>query len=198
MALGGPSARAARSSSSTTRPRKPGCSDRRGTPTTPRCRWIRSSPRSTRTWWDADGPTTSRARRARRRAQPTWRSSAIRSCLRNSASLLEAANAKQPVPFEFDRSYAAPGHPLQYYCRADHYNYARYGIPAVALSRGEHLDYHQVTDEAAVHQLSGSGARVEDGVRRGDGDRERGPSAEARRCKTDESARALPTVASAS
>jgi hypothetical protein len=51
------------------------------------------------------------------------------------------------VPFEFDRSYAAPGHPLQYYCRADHYNYARYGIPAVALSRGEHLDYHQVTDE---------------------------------------------------
>ena len=39
-------------------------------------------------------------------------------------------------------------HPLQYYCRADHYNYARYGIPSVALSRGEHLDYHQVTDEA--------------------------------------------------
>ncbi len=63
------------------------------------------------------------------------------------ASLLEAANAKQPVPFQFDRSYAAPGHPLQYYCRADHYNYARYGIPAVAFSRGEHLDYHQVTDE---------------------------------------------------
>jgi CO dehydrogenase/acetyl-CoA synthase alpha subunit len=37
---------------------------------------------------------------------------------------------------------------LQYYCRADHYSYARYGIPSVALSRGEHLDYHQVTDEA--------------------------------------------------
>ena len=64
------------------------------------------------------------------------------------ASMLEAANARQPLPFEFDRTYAAPGHPLQYYCRADHYNYARYGIPAVALSRGEHLDYHQVTDEA--------------------------------------------------
>ncbi|HEX4685113.1 MAG TPA: M28 family peptidase [Gemmatimonadaceae bacterium] len=64
------------------------------------------------------------------------------------ARALDAANARQPVPFEFDRSYAAPGHPLQYYCRADHYNYARYGIPAVALSRGEHLDYHQVTDEA--------------------------------------------------
>jgi hypothetical protein len=64
------------------------------------------------------------------------------------AAALDAANARQPLPFEFDRSYAAPGHPLQYYCRADHYNYARYGIPAVALSRGEHLDYHQVTDEA--------------------------------------------------
>jgi hypothetical protein len=61
--------------------------------------------------------------------------------------LLEAANAAQPVPFMFNYSYDAPGHPLQYYCRADHYNYARYGIPSVSLSRGEHLDYHQVTDE---------------------------------------------------
>ncbi len=60
---------------------------------------------------------------------------------------LEAANAAQPVPFVFNYAYDAPGHPLQYYCRADHYNYARYSIPAVAFSRGEHLDYHQVTDE---------------------------------------------------
>ena len=62
--------------------------------------------------------------------------------------LLEAANAAQPQPFKFNYAYDAPGHPLQYYCRADHYSYARYGIPSVALSRGEHLDYHQVTDEA--------------------------------------------------
>jgi hypothetical protein len=48
----------------------------------------------------------------------------------------------------FDYTFDAPGHPLQYYCRADHYNSARYGIPSVAFSRGEHLDYHQVTDEA--------------------------------------------------
>ena len=60
---------------------------------------------------------------------------------------LEAANAAQPKPFVFNYAYDAPGHPLQYYCRADHYNYARYSIPAVAFSRGEHLDYHQVTDE---------------------------------------------------
>jgi hypothetical protein len=62
--------------------------------------------------------------------------------------MMEAANARQPLPFVFDYTYDQPGHPLQYYCRADHYSYARYGIPSLALSRGEHQDYHQVTDEA--------------------------------------------------
>lgn len=68
---------------------------------------------------------------------------------REFGDTLEAVNARQPLPFRFNYEYDAPGHPLQYYCRADHYNYARYGIPATALSRGEHLDYHQVTDEPA-------------------------------------------------
>ena len=62
--------------------------------------------------------------------------------------LLEAASARQASPFRFDYSFDAPGHPQQYYCRADHFSYARYGIPSVSLSRGLHLDYHQVTDEA--------------------------------------------------
>ena len=62
--------------------------------------------------------------------------------------VLDAVNARQPQPFVFNLSFDAPGHPLQYYCRADHYSYARYGIPSVAFSRGEHMDYHQVTDEA--------------------------------------------------
>ena len=61
---------------------------------------------------------------------------------------VEAANARQAMPFVFDLEYDAPGHPDQYYCRADHYSYARYGIPSVSLSRGEHRDYHQVTDES--------------------------------------------------
>jgi Peptidase family M28 len=61
--------------------------------------------------------------------------------------LLEKANAGLKVPFVFNYEFDVPGHPLQYYCRADHYSYARYGIPSVAFSRGEHLDYHQVTDE---------------------------------------------------
>ena len=62
--------------------------------------------------------------------------------------LLEKVNTGEPQPFTFNYEFDVPGHPLQYYCRADHYSYARYGIPAVALSRGEHADYHQVTDEA--------------------------------------------------
>jgi hypothetical protein len=62
--------------------------------------------------------------------------------------VLDAANRRQKQPFTFNLTFDAPGHPLQYYCRADHYSYARYGIPAVAFSRGEHMDYHQVTDEA--------------------------------------------------
>jgi hypothetical protein len=61
---------------------------------------------------------------------------------------VEAANAREPLPFVFNYEYDAPGHPDQYYCRADHYSYARYGIPSVSLSRGEHRDYHQVTDES--------------------------------------------------
>jgi hypothetical protein len=61
---------------------------------------------------------------------------------------LESVNAKEPRPFAFNYEYDVPGHPEQYYCRADHYSYARYGIPSVSLSRGEHMDYHQVTDEA--------------------------------------------------
>jgi hypothetical protein len=62
--------------------------------------------------------------------------------------ILEQVNARQPIPFAFNYEFDAPGHPLQYYCRADHYSYARWSIPAFAVSRGEHADYHQVTDEA--------------------------------------------------
>ena len=66
---------------------------------------------------------------------------------REFGELLERVNAGQATPFVFNYEFDVPGHPLQYYCRADHYSYARYGVPAVSLSRGEHADYHQVTDE---------------------------------------------------
>ena len=62
--------------------------------------------------------------------------------------LIDSVAAREPLPFHINYEYDAPNHPLQYYCRADHFSYARYGIPSVSLSTGEHLDYHQVTDEA--------------------------------------------------
>jgi hypothetical protein len=61
--------------------------------------------------------------------------------------ITEAVNRERRLPFKFDLTYDAPGHPEQYYCRSDHYMYARYGIPIVFFSTGDHGDYHQVTDE---------------------------------------------------
>jgi Peptidase family M28 len=61
--------------------------------------------------------------------------------------LVEAVNRRRPRPFTFDYQYDAPGHPQQFYCRSDHYMYARYGIPVVFVSTGGHVDYHMVTDE---------------------------------------------------
>ena len=61
--------------------------------------------------------------------------------------LIEEVNRDQPIPFAWDLQNDAPGHPEQLYCRSDHYNYARYGIPVAFLSTGMHVDYHQVTDE---------------------------------------------------
>jgi hypothetical protein len=61
--------------------------------------------------------------------------------------LIEAVNRRRARPFTFDYQYDASGHPQQFYCRSDHYMYARYGIPVVFMSTGGHVDYHMVTDE---------------------------------------------------
>jgi Zn-dependent M28 family amino/carboxypeptidase len=61
--------------------------------------------------------------------------------------LTEAVNKAQAVPFTLDYAFDANGHPENIYCRSDHYNYARYGIPVVFMTTGLHGDYHQVTDE---------------------------------------------------
>ncbi len=61
--------------------------------------------------------------------------------------IAEAVSAKEPVPFKFDYSMDANGHPQNIYCRSDHANYARYGIPVIFFTTGGHADYHQVTDE---------------------------------------------------
>jgi hypothetical protein len=56
-------------------------------------------------------------------------------------------NKTEPMPFRLDYTFDADGHPDNIYCRSDHYNYARYGIPVVFMTTGLHGDYHQVTDE---------------------------------------------------
>ena len=63
--------------------------------------------------------------------------------------LVEAVNTRRAGAerLTFDYQYDANGHPQQYYCRSDHYHYARFGIPVVFFSSGGHRDYHMVTDE---------------------------------------------------
>ncbi|MEK6611953.1 MAG: M28 family peptidase [Gemmatimonadota bacterium] len=76
--------------------------------------------------------------------------------------LVESVNERQKAPFTFDYTFDANGHPENIYCRSDHANYARFGIPVAFFTTGLHKDYHQVTDEpqyidyphmAAVGQL---------------------------------------------
>ncbi|MEO5580245.1 MAG: M28 family peptidase, partial [Gemmatimonadaceae bacterium] len=62
-------------------------------------------------------------------------------------NVVDSVNALLVEPYMIDYSYDAPRHPLNRYCRSDHYMYARYGIPIAYFSRGYHIDYHQLTDE---------------------------------------------------
>ncbi len=61
--------------------------------------------------------------------------------------MVESVNKTEQMPFTFDYRYDAPGQADNIYCRSDHYNYARYGIPITFFTTGLHGDYHQVTDE---------------------------------------------------
>ena len=61
--------------------------------------------------------------------------------------IVEQVNKDKNYGFTFDYGMDANGHPQNIYCRSDHANYARYGIPVVFFTTGGHADYHQVTDE---------------------------------------------------
>jgi hypothetical protein len=61
--------------------------------------------------------------------------------------LIETVNKDKKLGFTFDYKIDADGHPQNIYCRSDHYEYARYGIPIVFMTTGGHADYHQITDE---------------------------------------------------
>jgi Peptidase family M28 len=62
-------------------------------------------------------------------------------------NLVEQVNIDDHHGFTFDYAMDADGHPENVYCRSDHYEYARYGIPITFFTTGLHSDYHQVTDE---------------------------------------------------
>ena len=61
--------------------------------------------------------------------------------------LVDRVNAEGGHGLRFDLTYDADGHPDNYYCRSDHYMYARFGIPIAFFTTGSHPDYHQLTDE---------------------------------------------------
>jgi len=66
--------------------------------------------------------------------------------------LVEQVNTENKLGFTFDYALDADGHPQNIYCRSDHAEYARYGIPIAFFTTGGHADYHQVTDEAQYIQ----------------------------------------------
>ena len=61
--------------------------------------------------------------------------------------IVESVNKTGKHGFAFDYSFDANGHPERIYCRSDHYEYARYGIPITFFTTAGHSDYHQLTDE---------------------------------------------------
>jgi hypothetical protein len=61
--------------------------------------------------------------------------------------IVESVNRSGGHKFVFDYTFDAPGHPERIFCRSDHYEYARYGIPITFITTGGHSDYHQLTDE---------------------------------------------------
>ncbi|HEU4557704.1 MAG TPA: M28 family peptidase [Longimicrobium sp.] len=61
--------------------------------------------------------------------------------------LAETVNRAGRHGLRFDYGMDANGHPQNIYCRSDHYEYARFGIPIIFFTTGGHADYHQVTDE---------------------------------------------------
>jgi hypothetical protein len=61
--------------------------------------------------------------------------------------LVDRVNTEGGHRFDPDYSFDTDGHPDNYYCRSDHYMYARFGIPIAFFTTGSHPDYHQLTDE---------------------------------------------------
>jgi hypothetical protein len=62
--------------------------------------------------------------------------------------LVERINTEKGHQMQFDYGMDANGHPMNIYCRSDHYEYAKWNIPVTFFTTGGHSAYHQLTDEA--------------------------------------------------
>ncbi len=74
--------------------------------------------------------------------------------------IAERVNTQQRFGFVFDYSYDVPNHPMNSYCRSDHFNYARYGIPIAYMRTGVQADYHMVSDEPQYIDYVGMARRA--------------------------------------
>jgi hypothetical protein len=75
--------------------------------------------------------------------------------------IVERVNSQSRHGFVLDYTYDAPGHPNNSYCRSDHYNYARYGIPIAYLGTSVQADYHMVSDEPQYIDYPGMARRTQ-------------------------------------
>ena len=61
--------------------------------------------------------------------------------------LVEGVNKAKKHHMLFDYGMDANDHPMNIYCRSDHYEYAKWGVPVTFFTTGGHSAYHQLTDE---------------------------------------------------
>jgi hypothetical protein len=61
--------------------------------------------------------------------------------------LVESVNKSKKHNMVFDYGMDANDHPMNIYCRSDHYEYAKWGVPVTFFTTGGHSAYHQLTDE---------------------------------------------------
>ena len=61
--------------------------------------------------------------------------------------LVESVNKTKQHGLVFDYGMDANDHPMNIYCRSDHYEYAKWGVPVTFFTTGGHSAYHQLTDE---------------------------------------------------
>ena len=61
--------------------------------------------------------------------------------------IVDRVNTTRKHNFTFDYEMDANAHPMNIYCRSDHYEYAKFGIPVTFFTTGGHSAYHQLTDE---------------------------------------------------